>query len=248
MTPMLGIMASAGKHNTPVLPITANLTGQWDASNASSVTLSSGKVSQLNDLSGNSRHMVQATGANQPTYTTSAKNGLNVMTFSGGQYLVPASTWTQTTMTQFLVFQSNASSGNQMNTGWSAYQGDFSCNGSSNTPASTYHAQFEPGGPTAAVNFTRGTVDNLYHYFSMARPNTGTPTMTLDGNTTAWTRISGETGTLTNLSTGKLWIGTRNDLATPMTGSICEVLLYSTVMNGTDIATVNAYLASKWAI
>lgn len=43
--------------------------GWWDTSNAGSITESSGAVSQINDLSGNSRHLTQSNGSNQPTYT-----------------------------------------------------------------------------------------------------------------------------------------------------------------------------------
>src|SRR5258706_12126795 len=46
----------------------------YDASNAGSITQSGGTVSQWNDLSGNARHLTQATTALQPTYTASALN------------------------------------------------------------------------------------------------------------------------------------------------------------------------------
>ena len=51
----------------------------FDASVASSVTLNGGNVSQWNDLSGNDRHATQATAGNQPSYSTAALNGKNVV-------------------------------------------------------------------------------------------------------------------------------------------------------------------------
>ena len=55
----------------------------WDASDAASVTLDSGRVSQLSDKSGNGRHAANTTsGSTQPTYITGARNGLNVARFA----------------------------------------------------------------------------------------------------------------------------------------------------------------------
>ena len=55
----------------------------FDASDASSVTLNGGDVSQINDLSGNGRHAVQGTAGRQPAYTEAAINGLAAIVFTG---------------------------------------------------------------------------------------------------------------------------------------------------------------------
>lgn len=54
----------------PVLPTTL-LFAQYDAHDVSSVTNTAGKVSQWSDISGNSRHMTQATADRQPNYNGS---------------------------------------------------------------------------------------------------------------------------------------------------------------------------------
>jgi hypothetical protein len=246
MTPMLGIMASqiSGKLGPP---ITANMTGRWDPSVASSVTLSSGRVSQLNDLSGNGRHMVQATSSNQPTYTTAGKNGLNTMTFGGDDYLTPASTWSQTYMTFFIVvrFSQPGSTTTTIATGWSNYQLDLQ----NNTPSSNsnFEWQLEPGGMTS-FHWADGASNANWHYFSIKRPNSGTtPTAKIDGGGT-WAKDGAPVGPITTLSTGKLWLGTRNDIVIPLQGDMGEVISYSDLMSDTDIATTNAYLAAKWGI
>jgi len=70
----------------------------WDASDAASVTLDEGRVSQLSDKSGNARHLTNTTsGSTQPTYVTGARNGLNVMRFAAAsvqRLTVPSSTAT----------------------------------------------------------------------------------------------------------------------------------------------------------
>jgi len=55
----------------------------WDAADAASVTLDSGRVSQLADKSGNARHLTNTTsGSTQPSYITAGRNGLNVARFA----------------------------------------------------------------------------------------------------------------------------------------------------------------------
>lgn len=54
----------------PTLP-TTNLWAQYDAHDVASVVNTAGKVSQWSDISGNSRHMTQATADRQPNYNGS---------------------------------------------------------------------------------------------------------------------------------------------------------------------------------
>jgi hypothetical protein len=58
-----------------------------DASDTATITASSGSVSQWNDKSGNARHVTQGTAAAQPTTAAAAQNGLNVLSFDGGDAL-----------------------------------------------------------------------------------------------------------------------------------------------------------------
>lgn len=58
-------------------------TALWlDAADASTITESSGAVSQWNDKSGNNRNAAQATPANRPAYSLAAQNGKNTVLFS----------------------------------------------------------------------------------------------------------------------------------------------------------------------
>ena len=68
----------------------------YDAADSASITLDSGRVSQWSDKSGNARHATNTTsGSTQPSYTTAARNGLNVLTFAAAsvqRLTVPSST------------------------------------------------------------------------------------------------------------------------------------------------------------
>ncbi len=57
---------------------------QWfDGSDSASITASGGFISQWADKSGNSRHLTQASGTNQPQVSAAAVNGLDAVTFGG---------------------------------------------------------------------------------------------------------------------------------------------------------------------
>lgn len=68
----------------------------WDASDASTITLDSGRVAEFADKSGNGRHAANSSsGSTQPTYVEAARNGRNVVRFASAssQVLnVPSST------------------------------------------------------------------------------------------------------------------------------------------------------------
>jgi hypothetical protein len=54
-----------------------------DASDSSTITSSSGLVSQWNDKSGNARHATQSTASRRPAYAATGFNGLPGITFDG---------------------------------------------------------------------------------------------------------------------------------------------------------------------
>ena len=71
----------------------SSLKAWYDASDESTVTVTSSRVSQLDDKSGNSLNLTK--GTTGPTYTTNGLNGLPVMTFGGTEWLnaATASDW-----------------------------------------------------------------------------------------------------------------------------------------------------------
>jgi len=59
------------------------LEGWWDAADASTLTLDSGRVATLADKSGNERHAVNSTsGSTQPDYVIAGQNGRNTVRFA----------------------------------------------------------------------------------------------------------------------------------------------------------------------
>jgi hypothetical protein len=63
--------------------------GMWlDASNDGSLTLNGNTVSEWRDLSGNGRHVAQATAASQPNAVNRTQNGRRVLDYTGGQEML----------------------------------------------------------------------------------------------------------------------------------------------------------------
>src|SRR5207253_147257 len=81
----------------------------YDPSDLASITSSGGAVSQLNDKSGNARHLTQATGSLQPITGTRTQNGLNVIDFDGvDDYMDSPSFSVSQPFTEFVVSLSDS--------------------------------------------------------------------------------------------------------------------------------------------
>lgn len=222
-----------------------NITGLaawYDASVASSVTLTSGFVSQWTDLSGGGLNLTQSVEADRPG--TGNLNGKAAVSFDGANdYLANSATpsgWLfgtvlvafsqdTTAASQLLVNLQVPSTTRRMSVLWSNL-GEFrtqSLNASGTTTSRS-------GGSAA----------------------TSTPrllTYTFDGSTTAGLRLSAATLSGTTSTTGGsdagLVIGARRSSSAtslPFDGLIGEVAIYSRVLSAVEIARVERYFAAKW--
>jgi len=64
-------------------PSAINTEGWWDASDLSTITVDTGGVSQLDDLSGNVQHLTQPAEGARPATGIHALNGLNMLFYNG---------------------------------------------------------------------------------------------------------------------------------------------------------------------
>jgi hypothetical protein len=73
-----------------------NVRGWYDAADTATITVSGTAVTQWNDKSSYGKNLTQGTAAARPTSGVTTLNGLNVITFDGGDYLgaATASDWT----------------------------------------------------------------------------------------------------------------------------------------------------------
>lgn len=88
----LGRSSTVGGLAVAWTPSSLSTLSLWlDADDAATITQSSGAVSAWNDKSGNAYHVTQATGANQPSYVTAARNGRAAVRFDGTNDLLTGS-------------------------------------------------------------------------------------------------------------------------------------------------------------
>lgn len=214
----------------------SNLAAWYDFSNIASLTIATG-ISQANDLSGNSRHLTQGTGANQPSSQTNIRNGLAIARFDGSNDILDTSTFTiGTTSTCFLVWKPVTISG---------FNRDYLTGpGGDNTKvhityylnSSTKLAMYAGATPGTGSSLTPSS--NTW-YYGTAQFNGSNSFLRINGSQI----LSGNAGS-------NSWIkGIR--LGASTTGSChdsdyAEVLVYSSALTAAEIAIVESYLSKKW--
>jgi hypothetical protein len=82
-----GIVGGGGGNPPAWTPAQISSIAWYDASDLSTITESGGKVSQLDDKSGNDRHLTQGNGSIQPTTGTQDINGNNLIHFINADVL-----------------------------------------------------------------------------------------------------------------------------------------------------------------
>jgi len=200
-----------------------------DASDASTITESSGSVSQWDDKSGNGNHVSQGTAADQPTTGVRTINGLNVLDTDVGDYLTRDITNIPVPYTVFIVSQLDT-------TGSLAFVGisGVSVPGSGDSVAiganSTNFYMFA-GDALLSV-----PVDTSVHVLT-GLVNGASSVLAVDGAETV-----GDAGTrpLSVITVPYHNIGANS--------AIAEVLVYDSALSTADREALEVYLAQKWGI
>lgn len=207
----------------------------FDASDISTITESSGAVSQWNDKSGNGRHATQATSSAQPTTGLASQNGRNLLRFDGNDALaLGTSLSVPVTYTTFIVYSNT-------NVGTSAV-------GQSLLSSQTSSPQWmiQKGGAGQYQDVAAGYNDTLLldtsaKKLNVSRRATG-PAGTLRSNGVSYA-ASGTTSNTFNV----YYIGRRYD-GNYLKCDLCEILFFTTALIDTDVAKVESYLNTKWAV
>lgn len=223
-----------------------------DAADSSSITLSSGNVSQINDKSGNNYNVTQASAGSQPPYASSN------ITFSNDKYLnIPqaainnASSWSM-----FMVLNPTSSSN------WFFVKQHNGVN-TYNVLSMTYNTNSGGGGENGIQNYgywrslNSGSQANTGTGLYIGRPqlwelvyNGTTMVMYRDGtalrSTTGSFAISNVT-TATNFTMGAWLVGTiQNSGITNF--RLGELAFYSNAISSTDRLLLENYFITKWGI
>jgi hypothetical protein len=217
-----------GVFSTPFSPLDLSPTLWLDASDATTITESSGSVSQWDDKSGNGYNLTQATGIRQPATGTRTLNGLNVLDFSGDN-MENATVSTSNQFVVFLVSDDDAISG-----------------------TARYHVDGLTG-DIPIVGFIGGTQYRLYQGTVLDQGTAATgiklwravfdTTDTLHVNGVS--QVSGIGGTS---AMSGLRIGSGGGSTYSVDGGIAEIIVVDGTLSAQQIADTETYLADKWGI
>lgn len=235
------------------LPILADLVAWWDASDSSTITHSSGSVSQITDKSGNGHTLTQGTSTAQPKINTETLNGLPVLDFDGGDWLAASSGTIGkncTGMTAFIVMKLDTD----------VLQIPFGVCTNGNSDRRFDLDQYlnkswwifrRTDGGSEFYNTSERNPYNVYRVFvgRIDFGTTGGPTRQFWGRRLEVANNSGATGTTSNTDCGRISLGReawRQDY--PIDGKIAEVVVYNASLSDANVEEVTRYLERKWGL
>lgn len=210
----------------------------YDAAETSSITASSGAVSQWNDLSGNGYHLSQATAINQPITGANTINGLNVIRFDGSNDWIANTTLpaSQTQPWSIFIVAKASSAVTTTRALMNPYSGD---NGAGFLETATgvryVSAYFGAVGRGPSITDTNTNV-----FFWLA-----SGTSSIVGANTTFSTVSA--GTLTRGA--GLIIGSNLQRTSEFfNGDVAEIIFFNYALTTAQRDQCRAHLASKWGL
>lgn len=227
----------------------ADLHAWYDPSVASSITSSAGKVSQLNDLSGNARHLTQANATFQPSTAVNSQNGLNVITHNS-TFMDSTVSITSNALTVFAVALKTSAGGSANTYGrWASFWLNTGNDYSDTNGACAFYstANFDGFSPSA-VAYRNGATFNSYALtYNVANLSgfriNGTATTNYHNLATKSATTSATVMNSNRFTSGSSY-GTVNDSA--LNGWIGETVIYNRALSDTEATNVQNYLKAKW--
>jgi hypothetical protein len=217
------------------------LSGWWDASDASTITLGTGtKITEWRDKSGFDRHLAQATETKQPTLEASVSNDLPGVKFDGAnaQILANSYPYTEQPSSVWAVVRSDAVStgGTEVFVGHQAMS--LRVSGGSNLYGMDASATL-----LSDVSDTNGT----FHFVAGVFKNDLTSILYVDG-----VSFIGNAGTSAPASPMRFALG--SNAVASLTGeehsrhTVMESGMYDGFLTVAEIDDLYAYVQDKWAI
>lgn len=246
----------------PFNPGTLSPIAWYDAADTSTITSSSGAVSQWNDKSVNAYHLTQATAAEQPTTGTRTINNLNVIDFDGtsdrlNSGFVVGQLATARAFTMFLVKQSdvlNATEGMvsfHRSTGFDFENGVVLGKRATNIieqvlgrgdNASTFIASYTTSSSTAALllTFVASASDFTKTFFTNSVPK---DMRNVDGSMLVSSFLGSGSGN------HQIRVGNRGGYNQfYFNGAIAELIVYDKRLTASEIDSVQRFLMNKWGL
>jgi len=209
----------------------------------STITESSGSVSQWDDLSNNAFNITQGTGSQQPTTNATAENGRNIIDFDGGDNLImPSGVFVIPDGSNTIFAASKRTSEDStfdhvigMATGASS---DYIIRYSSTAGT----IAFKSRSGAAGTLLSTGNTNTDFQIINCRRDGT-TQAMSINGEAEI-TNASGQDAA----SIDDAFIGQSGTETLSLTGSLGEIILYNRSLSTLEIPKVNRYLSKIFGI
>lgn len=227
---------------TYTLPVTSDLYAWYDAANTSSITASSGLISEWADSSGNGVNAVQATGSLQPAYGPVVVNGVPVPYFNVDRLVANASL-VGNALTVFTVGSKESQGGTFNYSRWASIWKD-------GAGANDYNNVNSILGVWANTIYAYGNNATIATISSSAVNTIQNSALRLDGsNVKIWSNGSTATGTTSvSLNADRITIGDASQGTgdSYLNGFVAEHIIYNRALTDAEVADVQTYLANKW--
>lgn len=220
----------------------------FDATDSSTITLSSGSLTQWNDKSGNGKNFTAVSGFANATVSSAYQNGLNVFNFSGnGLYRTPAGSAVYPQDAYIIVaLKSTTAHVDVLGMGDTATD-NFNSLTFAESAASKWHNGSSGGARQTISDTTETSTSFLLMQWSIANGN-----YLLRRNGTQLIQAS-RTYSFNNSSTAIFQIGYRHTdnvygSFANFSGYIGEIAVFNSQLGTTDRQNIESYLAQKWGL
>lgn len=248
---MSGFVQS-GRFSSAFSPLTLSPALWLDASDTATITSSGGLVSQWNDKSGNTRHVVQTTDAKKPTTGSATQNGLNALSFDGARIMdcTPSPVLASSAFSIFIVFVRTGADPTYLNSALMLEHTDSSARPFTrwqNASTNSYYFGAFPDQNAAWLDMRNGCdswgVQSLTATKDAGGAGTHSGSEWYNGTLTRTASV-----TTTWSTTGQtITVGSRHDTVTKFLGNVGEILAFDTELSTGNRQAVEAYLKAKWA-
>lgn len=215
-----------------------------DAADSETITQTSGKISHWADKSGNERHVSQSSDAARPVITAAGQNGMDVVTFDGGDLLATAANFPETGNAEFSVFwvyKKTAAGGSAF--GWGNSNTSLGCFGlydNGSVAGFSYG-----GGKMYRCNPPALNQMSVWAHIKTPGVISITTVLTKDGANAGTSSHSTSTPNIVN---GLFTVGQWSSSSMRLFGSVAEFIVCPAALSTTDRRVVEGYLAHKWGL
>jgi hypothetical protein len=252
---MFALAATGGAAGPPTLPVTANLRGHWDPSDASTITYyTPPRIQQIDDQSGLGHHMQNTLNTTRnPNMASAAIGGLDAVDFVSANNTYLRRSIAATAADGSYSFYCVVSPDAVADLRWVADHTDPAGGATQIAQVMRFNAttaesfSFDTGG--GADGDTGGSVAAGVNYVACVIVTASVIEVFIDNASGGSSAI---TGTLRSSSATPrtFWLGTRHTELTSAAfdGQMGEAVLYNVAHGSTDRTAIHDYLATKWGI